>query len=161
MKISFLICAIVLGEKLKIKQYPLTKSKSASSNNNVIAICYVILTILQSLVGFNQPSTTQSRKTLGNDLVFVKSSKFESNNYISLCNFDEQQTFQLKTTINHANERDWSFQIQSFVLSVQFSNINQIYVKTLCRLCISFESECRLTHTNLRIRHQRHPTTTL
>ena len=41
-----------------------------------MAICDIILTILQSLVGFNQPSTTQSRKTLGNDLVFVKSSNY-------------------------------------------------------------------------------------
>ena len=81
-------------------------STSASSNNNAIADCNIILTILQSLVGVNQPSTTQSRKTLGNDLVFVKSSIFESNNYISLRNFHEQQNFYLKTTINYANERD-------------------------------------------------------
>ena len=71
-----------------------------------MTICDIILTILQSLGGFNQPSTTQSRKTLGNDLVFVKSSKFESNTYISLRNFHGQQKFHLKTTINHANERD-------------------------------------------------------
>ena len=86
---------------------------------------------------------------------------FESNNYISLRIFHEQQTFQLKTTINHANERDWLFQIQSFVLSVQCSNKTHIYVKSLCRLCVNFESEYRLTHTNLRTLHQRHPKTTL
>ena len=86
--------------------------------------------------------------------VFVESSNFESNNYISLRIFHEQQTFHLKTTINHANERDWLFEIQSFVLSVQFSNKNQFYANFFQHLCISFESEHRLTHTNLRILHQ-------
>ena len=100
-------------------------------------------------------------KTLGNDLVIVKTSNFESNSYISLRSFHEQQIFHLKTTINHANEHDSSFLIQSFVLSVQFNNKNQICVKILCRLCNSFESEYRLTHTNLRILHQRHLKTTL
>ena len=46
-------------------------------------------------------------------------------------NFHEQQNFQLKTTINHANERDSLFQIQNFVLSVQFSNKTHIYAKFL------------------------------
>ena len=45
-------------------------------------------------------------KTLGNDLVFVESSDFELKKYIVLRNFHEQQTFQHKTTIIHANERD-------------------------------------------------------
>ena len=80
---------------------------------------------------------------------------------MSLPNFHEQQTFQLKTTINHANERDSSFSIQSFVLSVQFSNKTHTYVKFYSRFCNSFESEHRLTHTNLRTLHQRHPKTTL
>ena len=48
-----------------------------------------------------------------------------------LRNFHEQQSFQLKTTIDHANERDSSFQIQKFVLSVQTSNKTHIYVKFL------------------------------
>ena len=87
--------------------------------------------------------------------------KFESKKYISLRNFHEQQTFQLKTTITHANERDSLFQIQNSVLSVQISNKNHIYVEFLQHLCISFESEHRLTHTNLRILHQRHLKTTL
>ena len=108
------------------KTYPLTYFISASSKNNVIAICSIVLTILQSLVGFNQPSTTQSTKPLRNDLVFVKTSKFESKKYISLRNFHEQQIFQLKTTITHSNERDSLFQIQNFVLSVQFNNKNHI-----------------------------------
>ena len=66
---------------------------------------------------------------LGNDLVFVKTSKIESKKYISLRIFHEQQTFHLKTTINHANERDSSFSIQNFVFSVQFSNKTHFYVK--------------------------------
>ena len=66
---------------------------------------------------------------LGNDLVFVKTSKIESKKYISLPNFHEQQTFELKTTINHVNKRDSSFEIQNFVLSVQFSNKTHIFVK--------------------------------
>ena len=37
--------------------------------------------------------------------VFVKTSNFESKNYISMRNFHQQQTFQLKTIINRANER--------------------------------------------------------
>ena len=64
---------------------------------------------------------------LGKDLVFVESSNFETNSYTSLPNFHEQQTFHLKTTINHANERDWLFEIQTFVLFVQFSNKTHIY----------------------------------
>ena len=74
-------------------------STSASSTNNIIANCNIILIILQSLVGFNQPSSTESTKTLGNDFVFVETSKLESNKYISMRNFDKQQIFQLKTTI--------------------------------------------------------------
>ena len=77
-----------------------------SSKNNVIAIYNFFLTILQSLVGFNPPSTSQPTKTLGNVLVVVKTSRFESNKYILLRNFHEQQIFQLKTTTNHENERD-------------------------------------------------------
>ena len=61
-------------------------------------------------------------KNVKNDLVFVKTTNLESKKCISLPNFHEQQYFQLKTTINHANERDSSFQIQNFVLSVQFNN---------------------------------------
>ena len=48
--------------------------------------------------------------------------QFWVKNLISLPNFHAQQTFHLKTTINHANERYWLIQIQSFVLTVQFSN---------------------------------------
>ena len=84
------------------------------------------MTILQSLVGFNQPSTTQSTKTLGNDLFIVKTSKLKSKKYISMCNFDEQQIFQLKTTINHANERDSLFQAQKycFICVIQQQNLH-------------------------------------
>ena len=46
-------------------------------------------------------------------------------------NFHEQQIFQLKTAIIHANERDSLFQIEKLVLSVQFSNKNHIYVELL------------------------------
>ena len=66
-----------------------------------------------------------------NILVFVKTTNFESNKHISLRNFREQQILQLKTTINHANERDSLFQIQNFVLSVQFNNKTHIYVEVL------------------------------
>ena len=57
---------------------------------------------------------------------------------MSLPNFHEQQTFHLKTTINHANERDSLFQIQSFVLSVQFNNKTHIYEKVfvVCALVL-------------------------
>ena len=124
------ICALVLKASIDWP-HQLTNSTSASSKNDVIAICNIILTILQSLVGFNQPSTTQWTKTLGNDLVFVESLDFESKKYISLRNFHEQQSFQLKTTIDHANERDSSFQMQKFVLSVQFSNKTHIFANFL------------------------------
>ena len=105
-----------------------------SSTNIAIAICNIILTILQSLVGYNQPNTTQSTKTFGNDLVFVKTLKLESKKYILLRNFHEQQIFQLKTTINHANKRDSIFQIQKycFICSVQQQNPQG------CKISLSF-----------------------
>ena len=99
---------------------------SASSKNNVIAICNIILTILQSLVGFNQPSTTKSTKTLGNDLVFVKTSKFESKKYISLRNFHEQQYFQLKPPLTMQMNVIHCFKSKKYVFFVQFSKKNQL-----------------------------------
>ena len=73
-------------------------------------------------------------------------------------NFHEQQTFQLKTIINLANERVSLFQIQKlcFICSVQ-----QLKGKFLYHLCNSFESKHRLTHSKLRILHQHHQKTTL
>ena len=109
-------------------------STSVSSTNNVQANCNIILTTLQSLVGFNQPSTTQSTKTLRNDLVFVKTSKFESSNYSSLCNFDEQQIFQFKTTITMQTNVIHYFETQNIVLSVHVSNKNP----RLCKSSLSF-----------------------
>ena len=53
------------------------------------------------------------------------------------------------------------FKSKNFVLSVQFSNKTHNFVKFPQHLCISFESKYRLTHTNLRIRHQRHLKTIL
>ena len=98
-----------------------TNFTSTSCKNNVIANCYVPLTVLQSLVGFSQPSTKQSTKTFGNDLVFVKNSKLESKNHISLRKFHEQQNFHFKITINQANERDSLFEMQKvcFICSIQ------------------------------------------
>ena len=94
--------------------------------------------------------------------LFLSKVRYLSQILIFHCvNFHEQQNFQLKTTMNYANERDSSFQIQNFVISVQFNINNQDYVKALCRLCISFESEYRLTHINLRSLYQRHLKTTL
>ena len=75
-------------------------------------------------------------------------------------NFDEQQIFQLKTTINHANERDLLFQSQNNILSVQFSNKTHIDAKDINHLCNSFEIEYRLTSTNLQCLHQHHLQTT-
>ena len=102
--------------------------------SNVISNCNIILTIMQSLVGFNQPSTTQSTKTLGNDHVFVKSSNFESNNYISKRNFHEQQNIPLKPIINCVYERASLFQIQTicFICSIQQQNLN------FCKFSLSF-----------------------
>ena len=73
-------------------------------------------------------------------------------------NFHEQQNFQLKTTINHANERASLFEFQKlcFIRSISQPNPNFLY-----HLCNSFESEHRLTHTNLRILHQCDLKTTL
>ena len=87
----------------------------------MIANCYIILTILQSLVGYNQPSPTQSTKTLGNELVFVKTSKFESKKYIFMRNFDEQQILQLKTTITMQMNVIHYFETQKycFICSIQ------------------------------------------
>ena len=48
--------------------HQLTNSTSASSKHNFIANCNIILTILQSLVGFIHSRNTQSTKTLRNDL---------------------------------------------------------------------------------------------
>ena len=67
-------------------------------------------------------------------------------------NFHEQQNFQLKTIINHANERVSIFEIQKlcFICSISHPKPNFLY-----HLCNRFESEHRLTHTKLRILHQR------
>ena len=73
-------------------------------------------------------------------------------------NFHEQQTSQLKTIINRANERVSLFQIQNFVLFFQFSNQNQNFYYYLYNI---LESEHRLTHTKIRILHQHHQNTSL
>ena len=73
-------------------------------------------------------------------------------------NFHEQQNFQFKTIINHANERVSIFQIQNvcFVCSVQQQKPNFLY-----HLCNSFENQYRFTHTKLRLLPQHQPNTSL
>ena len=73
-------------------------------------------------------------------------------------NFHEQQNFQLKTIIDHANERASIFEIQKlcFIRSISLPKPNLRY-----HLCNSFESKLRLTDTNLRILHQGDLKTTL
>ena len=73
-------------------------------------------------------------------------------------NFHEQQTFQLKTIINRANERVSLFQIRKFCF---IRSTLQPKPKFFYHLCKSFESEYRLTLTKLRILHQHHQKTTL
>ena len=113
-----------LWKQVKIDPHQLTNTTLALSNNNNIANCNIILTILQSLIGFNQLNTTLSTKTLGNEHIFVKSFNFESNDYISMRNFHEQQNFQLKPNINCVYDRDLLFQFQKvrFICSIQQQN---------------------------------------
>ena len=73
--------------QVQIDPHQPTKTTLALPKKTIIANCNIILTILQSLVGFNQPSTTLSTKTLRNDHVFVNTSKFEYKNHIWLRNF--------------------------------------------------------------------------
>ena len=62
-------------KRVLIDQHNFTNFTSTSSKHDVIANRNIILTNLQGLVGFNQPSTTQSTKTLANDLYLSKVSK--------------------------------------------------------------------------------------
>ena len=76
-------------------------------------------------------------------------------------NFDEQQIFQLKTTINHANERDSLFQIQKYCFICSIQQQKPSLCKISLKFCNSFESEYKLTHSNLGNLHQRHLNATL
>ena len=66
--------------------------------------------------------------------VFVKTSNFESKNCISMRNFDQQQTFQLKTIINRANERVSLLQIPKIL----FCLFNTAAKTKLMKSCIIF-----------------------
>ena len=117
----FLLFVQRFWKRVQIDTHQLTNTALALFKVNFIANCHNILTIMQSLVGFIHPTTTQSTKTLANDNVFVKSSIFESRNHVWLRNFYEQQNFKHKTTIHHANEHESLFQIQKvcFICSIQ------------------------------------------
>ena len=63
-------------KRVQIDLHQLTNTTLALPKSYFIANCNITLTIMQSLFGFNQPSTTESTKTFGMDHVFVKTSKF-------------------------------------------------------------------------------------
>ena len=63
-------------------------------------------------------------------------------------NFHEQQTSQLKTIINRANERVSVFQIQKVVSSVQFSNEKENF-SIVCAIVL----KASIIHSKLRILH--------
>ena len=72
------------GSENEHNPHQLTNSTSALSKHNFLANCNIILTILQSLVGFIHPRNTQSTKTLRND-VYMSTVRSLSQKYIFQC----------------------------------------------------------------------------
>ena len=71
-----IVCKIFLSfvqkfwKQAQFDTHQLTNTTISLPENNIITNCDIILTILQSLIGFSQPSTTQSTKSLRTELHF-------------------------------------------------------------------------------------------